>query len=515
MKVRVALGTLLAGAMLLGVIAACGSSEPSPTPVPFEPTLGPDSQATIVALSRAEPIGSPTLTPVPPQEREVALDFINSHAVITRDWERFHADFDEWREGLIACDASTLQAKLREFPSSIGGITQRARELPRPSVRGLGDKLIEAIEREEEAIRHLRDNWQPGDPAIFEEVDLQRAAAAALQKEVQDGLSDLQKRASPSSRALLASYSSAVEELNSDWERFHRNYDSLLRAREGDLTLAQAVDRLSVLIAGFRDDVIEGILLLPASEVTDQVSKVLAEAAQEEDLVLRRLRNTFQKSGTAPGQLPAAPPEFSEETGEAVEGPSQSPQESTTPEEEEVTFTILDPSLFDAFDAQIVKSNAMRRQAIQELAVISADASEEKQAAVEEFSKQYDLLVLEWNGFHRGYDVWRQSEGGCDRPAAIERLGSFTVSFGQLTTAVRALPRATFLRPLGELLVEASEREEQSLRDLRNTWLPFDPEVYVTLDRERTSAGKLRRQVVAGLQDLMTGYEISERDVSR
>ena len=514
MKVKIGLGSLLAGVLFLGVISACGSSEPSSSPSQGGQGPTPDAQATIAAVEAARSKGTATPTAIPPQEREVVVDFARRHAVITRDWERLHADFDEWREGLISCDASTLQAKLREFASSIGGITKGARELPRLSVRGLADKLIEAIEREEEAIRHLRDNWQPGDPAIFEEVDIQRADAAALQKEVQDGLRDLQETASPSSRVLLASYSSAVEDLNSNWERSHRNYDSLLRAREADLTLAQAVDRLSLLIAGFRDDVIEEILLLPTSKVTDQVSQVLAEAAQEEDLVLRRLRNTFQKSESASDGSPSTPSEFPGETGESFEGPPQFPPESATPEEE-VTFTILDPSLFDAFDAQIVKSNAMRRQAVQELAVISEDASEENQTAVEEFTKQYNLLLRAWNQFHNGYDVWRQSEGGCDRPKAIERLGSFTISFGELATAVRDLPRATLLRPLGELLVEAAEREEQSLRDLRNTWRPFDSEVYVALDRERNTAGKLRRQVVAGVQDLLSQYEISEQEISQ
>ena len=134
---------------------------------------------------------------------------------------------------------------------------------------------------------------------------------------------------------------------------------------------------------------------------------------------------------------------------------------------------------------------------------------------MEEFTKQYNLLLRAWNQFHNGYDVWRQSEGGCDRPKAIERLGSFTISFGELATAVRDLPRATLLRPLGELLVEAAEREEQSLRDLRNTWRPFDSEVYVALDRERNTAGKLRRQVVAGVQDLLSQYEISEQEISQ
>ena len=151
----------------------------------------------------------------------------------------------------------------------------------------------------------------------------------------------------------------------------------------------------------------------------------------------------------------------------------------------------------------------MRRQALQKLAELLEETSEDSQASVDEFTEKYDLLLRAWNSFHGEYDDWRQSEGGCDRPKAIERLGNFTISFGKLSREVRELPRATLLRPLGELLVESAEREEQALRVLRNTWRPFDVDVYETLDQERNMAGKLRRQVATGLQELLARYEIS------
>ena len=65
------------------------------------------------------------------------------------------------------------------------------------------------------------------------------------------------------------------------------------------------------------------------------------------------------------------------------------------------------------------------------------------------------------------------------------------------------------MRPLGELLVEAIEREERALRELRNNWLPFDSDVYQGFDRERNAAGRLRRQVVAGLNSLISQYDLT------
>ena len=484
---------LAAVAGLALLLAGCAESEPTPKAVLAGPTATPPTQATIAALAQARGGGTPTPTPVAPGDKKVVLDFATSHAAIDRDWERFRAEFDAWREGLVACDVSSVEVTLRQFAGDFSRITEKARALPRHAgLRGLADKLIEAAEREEGAIRLLRDNWQPDDPTVFEEADVERSAASDLQKQAQDELGVLQDKTSPLSREDVIAYSLAFKELNSDWDSFHRNYDSF-RAREADLTSLEMVDSLSRLIDEF-SGVVATIRNLPESGITRPVSQILAEAAQDEDLALRRLRGTFQKMET-------------DKSEEAVDG--------TGSDEGGVTFTPLDPALFDAFDAQLVASNTLRRQARNRLADAQEGTSIENEAAVAEFTKDYNTLLGEWNLFHEAYDDWRRSEGGCDRAEARQTLGSFTIDFGELAATVRDLPRATFLRPMGELLVEAVEREEQALRVLRNVWRPFDAEVYIALDQARNASGKLRRQAASGLEQLLAQYDIAFQPLSR
>ena len=463
------------------LIAACGGGQEVPTRVTGEvPT--PDVQATLEALARVPDVGAPTRPTVSPEDRTVVLDFLKSHNSVEQDWEQFHSSFDEWREGLIVCDASRRQVDLARFAGQFGSITEDGRNLPRsPSVRAMVDKLVEALEREDRALRLLRDNWQPGDTKFFENVDDERSAALVLQNEVQDQLRDLQDRTETASRQRVEGYSTKLKALNESWDKFHQDYDDMLRAREAELSSAETVEQLSRLIADFRKDIIETILGLPTSEHTGTVTDILEEAAALEDLILRRLRNAFQKS---------------QDTG--ADG--------------EVEFILRDPTLFNTFEAQVVKSNGVRRRAVQELAGILESTSSENQPE-QQFIGQHGKLIESWNSFHGAYDVWRQSDGGCDRSQAIAKLGSFTGDFGKLASEVRALPRATFLRPLGELLVEAVEREERALRALRNAWRPFDTGIYKDLDSERSATGKLRRQVATGNQDLLARYEISAKDL--
>ena len=279
-------------------------------------------------------------------------------------------------------------------------------------------------------------------------------------------------------------YSTKFQALNSTWDAFHRSYDDL-RAREADLSSLETVDLLSQLIVQFRD-IVAAVRDLPTNEATRQVSDILVGTAQDEDLALRQLRGTFEKS--------------------VAEGDG-------------VTFRPLDPTLFDAFDAQLVASNTLRLQAGQALAdvlnAISQETSEETKADAEEFAARLSALLKDWDEFHQDYDNWLKTEGGCDRSQASETLGGFTIGFAKIAGRVRDLPGATFLRPLGELLVEAAEREEQALRTLRNTWRPFDNDIYRTLDLERNNANRLRRQVGTGLQDLLARYKITSRDLEQ
>ena len=495
MSLKRGLVFLLAAAVFPVAVAGCDSDEPAPIRATEQPTAGPDRQATLSVLAERREVGVPSPTPVDPVERELALSFAKAQADISRDWDKFHADLDIWREGLTDCDASSREVALRGFASQLAVITESARALPRSSaVRELADNLIAAIEQEEASLRELRDGWEPGATDLFENVDAARSAAGALQKEVEDNLSDLQTKTSSASREGVDNFSSAVGRLNTLWDTFHRGYDRF-RAEEADLPSLDTVEKLGSLVDEF-GSIVGAVRSLPsATEATRGIAGVLAEAAESEDLALRKLRGTFQRE-----EVPVAG--VADGEGEA------------TADQVEVIFTPQDPSLFDAFDAALVDTNAKRREALQGLAIIQDAASEESQRAVQKFAGEYASVSQSLSGFHGEYDRWRRTEGGCDVSKAIETLGELTLDFGKLAARVRELPRASILRPLGELLVGAAEREEQALRDLRNGWRPFDADIYGALDQERNSTSRLRRQVASGVQDLLDRYSIAPEDLA-
>ena len=479
---------------------ACGSSSPAATGSVSTPIPTLDIPATVSAKGPAVPVRIPTATPVSPEVQQIAQQFNTGYDAINQEWDQLHQDFDAWRQGLITCDPSAVQASLVRFSGSIAGTTETARSLSRhSSVRGLADQLILAAEQEEEALRLLRDTWKPDlgeeepepeatsngsdsddsdaseqdESSVFEGVAVARSAASAIQKRVADQLSDLQQQTTPAAKNKVDDFDAAVQSASSDWDRFHRNYDSF-RTVQGGLTSEEAADRLGDLVNEFTD-VVLAIRDLPSTPSTDRAALLLANAVEDEDLALRLLRGAIPNGEEGNGEAPA--------TGE--------------------------PTLFDFFDVEVVDANAARRQAGLELASALESVSSDSRNAIEAFVTQYTALNEEWDAFHGDYDGWRSTEGGCNRTKAVQALGGFAIRASELSGDVRDLPRATFLRPLGELMVEAAEREEGALKELRTSWRPFDSQVFQTLDRQRNTSGKLKRQVALGIQELLESYGIA------
>jgi len=495
------LGWILTGGVLLAAIA-CGSSSPAATGSVSTPIPTLDIPATVSAMGPAVPVRIPTATPVSPDVQQIAEQFNTGYDAINQEWDKLHQDFDAWRQGLITCDPSAVQVSLVRFSGSIAGTTETARSLSRhSSVRGLADQLILAAEQEEEALRLLRDTWKPDlgeeepeseatsngsgsdsddsdaseqdESSVFERVAVARSAASAIQKRVADQLSDLRQQTTLSAKNKVDDFDAAVQSASSDWDRFHRNYDSF-RTVQGGLTAEEAADRLGDLVNELTD-VVLAIRDLPSTPSTDRVVLLLANAVEDEDLALRLLRGAILNGEEGNGEAPA--------TGE--------------------------PTLFDFFDVEVVDANAARRQAGLELASALESVSSDNRNAIEAFVTQYTALNEEWSTFHGDYDGWRSTEGGCNRTKAVQALGEFAIRASELSGDVRDLPRATFLRPLGELMVEAAEREEGALKELRASWRPFDPQVFQTLDRQRNTSGKLKRQVALGIQELLESYGIA------
>ena len=498
-------------------IGGCGGTGTAPLASTESPTPAPDIEATVVAevQARLQPTTPrvPSGVPLSPDARAGVVDFATSHGQIVRDWEDFHVRLDAWRDALTACEPVSVEVALRGFAASIGTLASQAGRLPRSvGVAGLADNLIVATEFEAEAIRRLRDGWRHDDPTVFDGVDLARSAALDLQREAQDALRDLQAKTTDESRARVGFYIRSVDDLNFDWDTFRQNYDSF-RAQEPDLSSTEMVAGLSGLVDEFRDIVVT-VRDLPADDVTRGVSTILAQAAEAEDLALRNLRGTFRKSEVVgAGPVEEAPDFFGGEFGFGGEtlGPGESFSDPSAPSGQPATaaaFAPRDPTLFDAFDTQLARSNSLRREAEQVMADISDETSKDAQAAVGQYSKQSGVLLAEWRQFHSDYDDWRRTEGGCDRLKATGTLAQLTSDFAAITRRPRDVTGGTLLGPLRELLVEAAELEEEGLRDLRNTWRPFDLQVHKTYEGRRSSAARLLRQVAVGLDSLLAQYDI-------
>ncbi len=456
---------LITGASLLAM-ASCGGSGEPPKPLPQSPSPTP-----FVIETSGAPAGTPTPTPVPELERDVAIEFVLGHRAIATDWDSYHAAFDAWREGLTACDPSSVETALNRFAGGFVELAEAARALPRDQIlRDLADGVVVAVETDAEALRQLRDGWQPGDTALFAQVDAARASASLLRNETRDQLSDLAADSTASVRSTVRAFSAALKSVNTDWDTFHGRFDAFRRGESQDpaitvpTSVSELVDEFRQIALAVRD--------LPQSSVTQRVSRVMSEAVDTEDLALRRLRTAVEGGG-----------------GEDPEDP------------------------FATFEAQLVRVNTLRAQAVQEMPSAIDAASQGSRDAVTLFGDAFDALMERWDVLHADYDEWRVDEGGCDRQAAVEALGEFVLQIGEIADVVRALPRAVFLRPLGELYVEAAEQAQEAFKGLRNGWQPFDLSVYATLESERSEVGRLRRQVDAGIQDLLARYDISIRDL--
>ena len=557
-------GLLALGFILLLALACTARQEAKPF-TPPEPTAAPDIAATVTARDRALSRGGPEATPVPASVSQAAGEFAASYATLSQEWDGVHRDLDTWRQGLTSCDASSVRVALRGFSGDFSDVSSTAAGLSRhPSVRGMSDQLIEAARQEDAALRRLRDTWQPGQPGPapepasessssfgskgsngesdkdngagnavavpahqpgFEGVAQARANALSLRQSVADQLSDLQDLTGADSEAQVAAFAAAVDALGEQWDQFQADYDSFRAAQPGQ-TPEESLKRLNSLVGQHREIVLAQRALPPGAN-TRRVSDVLAIAAQDEDSALRRLRGSFQQGGeveggngedAGPALIPGlfglpVPGDAAEETPENGEGGME---ESPTPEPKdnggsavEVGIQAGDPGLFDAFDVQLGMTNQARREAGLALAGAVSAASADSRAAVTGFTIGHDGLVRSWNGFHGDYDSWTATEGGCDRAAATAAIGGFALRMGDIAASARQLPKARPLRSLGELTVEAAQREEEALRELRGVWSPFDASVYQGLDREITASGKMRRQVSLGILELLDRYGIS------
>ena len=476
-------------------------------------------------------------------DRQLVAEFVVQQQEINAAWDQFHTELDGWRAGLTACDRSAANAALRGFAADFTAITQEARDLPGKTIaRDLPSKVIDAAIAEEAALRRLRDNWQPGDPTLLEEVQVARDEATVVLRQTAAALDELEALDRPAEQDVAIEFSEAFAPVDQAWDVFHDNYDDLLEQRE-ELGIPKTLEQLEGLVSDL-EDILGDLDSLPSDEATDSILADLTDAAEGELGELESLLETYQDKAEAAEKAAedeGAKAEEAEEAEEQAEeemadskedsdnqeeaptavGEKMDPEtvkealalpdntdqatDSGEPEEEED-----DSELFEAMTQLVDDSNQVRRKSRRALEKLAEGLSPEDKASLVAFTATFGRLTGNWDSFHDDYDGWVLTEGDCDQAAAAAALGQFGQQFGQLASQVRGLSQASYLRPATDLLAEAAGREEAALRTLRNTWAPYRNDVYRGLDQERANGDNLRRQAGRRTQELLERNGISQ-----
>ncbi len=81
-------------------------------------------------------------------------------------WDRFHDGYDEWRRTNGGCDQGGALEALGQLARDFGQTVRDIQALPTgPLIRGMGEELVQAAEREQAAVQSLRETWCSRAPA--------------------------------------------------------------------------------------------------------------------------------------------------------------------------------------------------------------------------------------------------------------------------------------------------------------------------------------------------------------
>ena len=518
----------IAAAILVLPIAACSSADEPSASQSAAPTR--DVQSTITALSSQPSFSIATPTPVPEGVASSVQEFSRMLRSVNRDWDLLRSDYDTWQAGLTSCDQASVGQALGRFSGMFSDISQQARGLPRSNAtRHLSDMVIAAVEGEEEALRSFNGNSgesrgpsgavqetgskaqatdmdaaknpEPAESSngasmasSFDGVYQARSGSVKAMQEVSDAIADWEARGSDSGRLALEEFAAAFHSVNESWDAFHKKYDAF-RGQASSLPKDRVVLRLSDLIAEY-GEVALATRSLSQYEGAADIASLMAETAEAEDLALRVLRASLQKQGAPAGSVPQ--PEGSSPSA-AKTSPAPSSAGDGSPDASRA---------YEVFETQLVAANTSRRLALGSLEELIATTDDGQLAALEGFTKKYTPLSSAWRDFHREFDAWRAGGSGCSATEAVEGLAALNARYGELSASVGNLPAASVLRPASELMVEAVGREASTMQELRDAWRPFEPEVYVPYRQAKTEADRMRRQVSAGIEDLLSRYGI-------
>jgi chemotaxis protein histidine kinase CheA len=126
---------------------------------------------------------------------EEVQEFVGEYERLLADWDAFHQRYNDWRRTEGGCDRTEVLQALGQFSIRIDELGRQVRDLPESGyLLPMYTLLVEAVEREEGAVRALRNSWQPFTVDAFIAVDQERDNANRLRRQANIGLQELRDR---------------------------------------------------------------------------------------------------------------------------------------------------------------------------------------------------------------------------------------------------------------------------------------------------------------------------------
>lgn len=502
---KISLGRLIPPAALaipILLLTACAASAP--------PAASP-------AAAPAQSLPAAASAIIPVVDQELLADFAAAQQSINADWNAFHADFDTWRAGLAACDRSAVQAALRDFAGDFDAIVQQSQDLPGAGItRGLAYRAVDAAVFEARALRQYRDQWQPGDTALAEAVQLEQDNAARLLRETADELDELSESDDPEQRAAAQALSDSLKPINAPWDALHNDYDALSQNQAEIAPVQEVIDQVADLLTTLRFDIIAPLEKLESDDdAVREVADTLLSAAQDEADAMGELLDgiTLRSQEIDDSAAGGPPPDLAallqlETDAAGADDPtaavsSENGGSGAEPPPPPGPEPVDNYDLFAVMDEQVDTANQTRKENRRVLDKLIKGVKESDRQALADFTTALAALQQDWDAFHADYDQWVSADGGCDRAAAIQSLAEFQQRFNGLGARVRGLSQASYLRPPADLLTAAIAGEESAMRALTTSWQPYAADLYRPLDQERAKAANLRRQSDRRTQELL------------
>jgi len=329
---------------------------------------------------------------------------------------------------------------------------------------------------------------------LFQQLASVRSSVDLERDKIAQSISARRTSLDGSTLTAIESFADSMEILDSNWDNFHHDYDAF-RVEQVELGDDAAATRLGDLLTQF-GSIVDRVQDLPDTLLTRDIADRLADAADGEQLLLRRLLGAIGGDGTVIELVPVLPDGLT--TNEPANG-----------ETDFSKLTLDGATIFDVFDTQITVVNRLRRALRNDLSDARASLTESGQENLSIFASQARDLEREWDEFHSSYDDWRRTNGGCNQGQALQALGQLAANFSQTVRDVKDLSSLPLVREMGNLLIQAAEREEAAVLSLRESWRSLDTSAFGRYTADRSFAETLRREVDLGLQDLLARQGIS------